>query len=108
MEKADLSAQLYYILDNYKAAIVSLTNCLSDFPESKYREEIMFKLLKAKYMLAVNSIQSKQTERFQDAVDEYYSFIAEFPNSESKKEADEIYDESSRFIKVPENELTNN
>ena len=108
MEKAYISAQLYYNLDNYKASVVSLSNCLADFPDSKYREEIMFKLLKAKFMLAVNSIQSKQTERFQDAIDEYYSYIAEYPQSKNKKEADEMYVEASKFVKEPENELTNN
>lgn len=108
MEKAYLAAQLYYNLDNYKASVVSLNNCLVDFPESKYREEIMFKLVKSKFMLAVNSVQSKQTERFQDAIDEYFSFIAEFPESRNKKEADEIYNEASKYVKEPENELTNN
>jgi outer membrane protein assembly factor BamD len=108
MEKEYLSAQLYYNLDDYKASVVSLTNCLTDFPDSRYREEIMFKLLKSKFQLAVNSIQSKQTERFQDAIDEYFSFIAEFPQSKSKKEADEIYAEASKYVKEPENELTNN
>ncbi len=109
MEKAYLAAQLYYNLDNYKAAVVSLNNCLVDFPESKYREEIMFKLLNSKYLLAVNSVQSKQTERFQDAIDEYFSFIAEFPESKNKKEAENIFREASKFVKQPEdNELTNN
>jgi len=109
MEKAYLSAQLYYNLDNYKAAVVSLSNCLTDYPDSKYRQEIMFKLLKAKYLLAVNSIQSKQTERFQDAIDEYYTYIAEFPESRNKEEADEMYQEASRFVKQPEeNELSKN
>ncbi|HEX2394008.1 MAG TPA: outer membrane protein assembly factor BamD [Bacteroidales bacterium] len=109
MEKAYLSAQLYFNLNNYKAAVVSLSNCLSDFPESKYREVIMFRLLKAKYLLAMNSIQSKQTERFQDAIDEYYTYIAEFPESKNKEEADEIYQDASRFVKEPEeNELSNN
>ncbi|RPH73538.1 outer membrane protein assembly factor BamD [bacterium] len=107
MEKAYISAQLYYNLNNYKAAVVSLGNCLADFPDSKYREEIMFKLLKAKYLLAVNSIQSKQTERFQDAIDEYYTYIAEFPETNNKDEADEIYQDASKFVKEPEeNELS--
>jgi len=107
MEKAYMSAQLYYNLNNYKAAVVSLSNCLSDYPESRYREEIMFKLLKSKYLLASNSVQSKQTERFQDAIDEYYTYIAEFPESSYKKEADEIYQDASRFVKEPEdNELS--
>jgi outer membrane protein assembly factor BamD len=108
IEKAYFSAQLYYNLDNYKASIVALNNCLVDFPDSKYREEIMFKLLKSKYMLAVRSIQAKQTERFQDAIDEYYSFVTEFPESKSKKEADNMYQDASKYIKEPNTELTNN
>jgi len=108
MEKEFISAKLYYNLDNFKASIVALNNCLIDYPDSKYREEIMFLVLKSKYLLAMNSIQSKQTERFQDAVDEYYSFIAEFPESDSKKEADNIYKESSRYIKDPNIETTKN
>jgi outer membrane protein assembly factor BamD len=108
MEKAYLSAQLYYNLDNYKAAVVSLSNCLSDFPETKYREEIMFKLLKSKYLLAVNSIATKQTERFQDAIDEYFTYVAEFPESKNKKEADEIYQDASKYVDEPEeNDLSN-
>jgi outer membrane protein assembly factor BamD len=108
IEKAYLSAQLYYNLDDYRASVVALNNCLIDFPDSKYREELMFKLLKSKYMLAMNSIREKQTERFQDAIDEYYSFIAEFPESKNKKEAVHIFSEASKFVKEPENELTNN
>ncbi len=42
----------------------------------------------------------KQTERFQDMVDEYYSFVAEYPNSKNKKDAEVMYRESSKYIKV--------
>jgi outer membrane protein assembly factor BamD len=108
IEKAYLSAQLYYNLDNYKASITALNNCLIDFPDSKYREEIMFKLLKSKYMLAVKSVQAKQTERFQDTIDEYYAFITEYPESKNKKEANDIYKEASKYTKEPSTELTNN
>jgi outer membrane protein assembly factor BamD len=65
-------------------------------------------LLKSKYLLAVKSIHSKQTERFQDTVDEYYSFITEFPESKNKKEADDMYHVASEYIKVTDKELTNN
>ncbi len=108
MEKSFIAAKLYYNLDNFKASIVALNDCLFDFPESKYREEIMFMLLKSKYLLAENSVQSKQTERFQDTVDEYYSFVAEFPGSKNKKEADDIYNESSKYIKDTNIETLNN
>jgi outer membrane protein assembly factor BamD len=99
MEKEFMAAKLYYNVENYKASVVSLNNCLTDYPDSKYREEIMFMVLKSKYLLALKSVHSKQTERFQDTVDEYYSFIAEFPESDNKKEAEDIYKQSSKYIK---------
>jgi outer membrane protein assembly factor BamD len=109
-EKSFLSARLYYYLNDYKASIVALSGCLVEYPDSKYREDIMFLLLKSKYLLAVKSVQSKQTERFQDAVDEYYSFITEFPESKSKKQADNMYEIASERIKDKntDKELTDN
>jgi outer membrane protein assembly factor BamD len=108
MEKSLISAQLYYNINDFKASVVALNNCLIEFPDSKYREEIMFMLLKSRYMLAIRSIQSKRTERYQDTVDEYFSFIAEFPESKNKKEADDIYQEVTKYIKDTDNELTKN
>ena len=108
MEKAYLSAKLYYNLSDYKAAIVALNNCLNDFPETKMREEITFLILKSKYYLALNSVHTKQTERFQDMVDEYYSFVAEYPQSKNKKDADNMYKESSKYIKEQDTETLKN
>jgi outer membrane protein assembly factor BamD len=68
----------------------------------------MFLLLKSKYLLAINSIQVKQTERYQDTVDEYYSYVAEFPESKNKKEADDIYQNSSKYITETDTETQNN
>lgn len=100
VEKSYLSAKLYYDLEDYKAAIISLNNSLMEYPESKYREEIQYLLFKSKYLLAVNSIESKKAERFQEAVDEYFSFISEFPESKYKKEVQKMYNESLKYIKT--------
>ena len=54
----------------------------------------MFLILKSNYLLADNSIISKQKERFQNTVDEYYSFISEFPESAYKREAERMYEAS--------------
>ena len=59
-----MSAKLYYNLTDYKASIVALNNCLIDFPESKYREEIMFLVLKSKYFLALKQHSVKANRTF--------------------------------------------
>ncbi len=105
VEKSFISARLYFDLEDYKASIVALNNSLTEYPESKYREDILFLILRSNYMLAVNSIVSKQKERFQSAVDEYYSFITEFPESKYRKEADRIFESSSRYLSSDETTL---
>lgn len=98
VEKSFLSARLYYDLEDYKASIVALNNSLIKYPDSKYREEIMFMLVKSSYMLADNSILTKKKDRFQDAIDEYYSFAAEFPESKFIKEANRYYRLSADYL----------
>jgi outer membrane protein assembly factor BamD len=98
VEKSYLSAKLYYNLEDYKASIVALNNSLLKFPESKHREEIMFMLVKSSYMLADKSILSKKKERYQDTIDEYYSFAAEFPESKYLKEATRYYRLAVKYL----------
>lgn len=108
MEKSFISARLYYNLALYKASITALNNCISDFPDTKYREEILFLLLKSRYLYALNSVPERQAERFQEAVDEYFSYVSEFPESSNKKEADTMYDVASSFIDDPDQGIVNN
>jgi outer membrane protein assembly factor BamD len=76
-----LSAENYYKREHYKAAVISLENCLKDYPGTKYREEIMYMLFNSKYEIAYNSYEELQYERFTEAKEEYYFFIDEYPNS---------------------------
>jgi outer membrane protein assembly factor BamD len=92
VEKSYMNAKLYYNLGDYKASIIALKNSLNEFPDTKYREELLFLILKSSYLLADNSIQSKRKQRFQDAIDEYFTFISEFPESNYKKEAQKMYE----------------
>jgi len=96
--KAYLNAKLYYDLGYYKAAIVALRNCLNQYPNTKYREDLMFMLLDSNYLLAINSIPEKQKERFQSTLDEYYSFISDFPNSKYDKSVNKIYKRSKEAL----------
>jgi outer membrane protein assembly factor BamD len=97
VEKSYNSARLYYDLGDYKASIIALKNSLSAYPDTKYREELLFLTLRSSFLLAENSIPSKQKERYQNTMDEYYTFIGEFPDSRYKKEAERIYNEAVTF-----------
>ena len=100
VDKSYLTAKLYYNLGQYKASIIALNNSLGDYPETKYREELMYLLLKSTFLLADNSVVARKKERFQSTLDEYYSFIGEFPQSAYAKDAQRMYDRADRYLKA--------
>lgn len=90
------NAQLYYNLgnfmgNNYESSVIVAQNALKDYPYSKYREEFEFLILKSKYQQAKNSVSEKMGERYSDVVDEYYSFVNNYPESKHLKEAKTIF-----------------
>jgi outer membrane protein assembly factor BamD len=106
--KSYLSAKLYYDFENYKAAVIALNNSLEKNPESKYREELKYMLLKSKYLLATNSVSDKQEERYSNALDEYFSFVDEYPDSDYKKEIEKYYEKASTYLNYKEEDLNIN
>ncbi len=101
--KAYLNASLYYKLgnymgNNYLSAVVAATNAIKEFPNSKYREELAFIILKSKYQQAEKSVLEKMEDRYRDTVDEYYNFTNDFPNSKYAKEAGEIFEKSQKQL----------
>jgi len=106
VEKSFLSAKMYYDFGQYKAAVVALDNSLKEYPDSRFREELMFMLLKSKYLLAVNSVKSKKQERMSSALDEYFTFVDEYPDSEHIKEAEKFYETLAEELNY--NEKTTN
>lgn len=105
--KSYLNAKLYYDFENYKAAVVALDNSLKEFPDSQYREELMYMLLKSKYLLAINSVEDKKQERLSGALDEYFSFVDEYPESQYRKEADKFYETVADLLNYDQQQETN-
>lgn len=106
--KSYLNAKLYYDFDNYKAAVVAIGNSLNKYPDTKYREDLMYMLLKSKYLLAMLSVEDKKQERLSSALDEYFTFVDEFPESKYKKEVDKFYKTTSELLHYNEQETNIN
>lgn len=95
------NAQLYYNMgiyrgNNYESAIITAQNAIKEYPYSKYKEELELLILKAKYQEAQLSVEERKADRFRDVVDEYYSFINNYPDGPSRQEADNIFKIASR------------
>jgi outer membrane protein assembly factor BamD len=71
----------------YEAAIKSYQNVLKEYPDTDFKEDILFDILKSYYNYAGKSISHKQTERYQSALDSYNEFAYSFPDSKYMKEA---------------------
>ncbi|TXK52075.1 outer membrane protein assembly factor BamD [Pontibacter qinzhouensis] len=86
------SARLYYQLRYYKSAVVSLTNFINEHAGSPYSEEAAFLRLDAQYRFALESVVSKQQERFTEAADFYLAFIDLHPQGKFLRDAEKIYE----------------
>ncbi len=91
-------AKLYYKMGDYQAAITSFKNLYKDFPDTKFKEDILFLTLKSYYLYAMNSIPSKKQERFKGALEAYDTFMTFYPNSSYKKEAEELKTASAKEL----------
>ena len=104
VEKSYISAKLYYDMKEYKAAVVALNNSLKEYANTKYREEMMFLKLNSLYLYAEKSMPDKQKERYQATLDDYYSFMEEFPKSQYSKDVNRIFQKTNKYLKtgIPE------
>jgi outer membrane protein assembly factor BamD len=109
VDKSHNNAKLYYDMKEYKAAVVAINNSLKQYSNSKYREEMMFLKLNSLYLYASLSMPDKQKTRYQDALDDYYSFMEEFPKSKYSKDVADIFQKTNKFLKkgIPQTEVNN-
>lgn len=109
VEKELHSAKLYYNLgtyfgnctsggNNYEACIVTSQNVLKDYPYTTLREDFAALIMKSKYQLAASSVEAKRLERYQDAEDECYGFINEYPDSKERSLAEKYIAKCKKVI----------
>ena len=109
VEKELHSAKLYYNLgtyfgnctsggNNYEACIVTSQNVLKDYPYTTLREDFATLIMKSKYQLAASSVEAKRMERYQDAEDECYAFINEYPESKERALAEKYIAKCKKVI----------
>ena len=98
-EKYYRISKQYYFLDDYQAAITSFENVLKDFPDTKYREEAMYMIVKANYTFALKSTDTKKEARLKSTVDSYNKFVSYFPaSSKYSKEVEGYYSSAKKQI----------
>lgn len=100
------SAQLYYDLGQFRAAAVSFTQVLNDYPESGKAEEYKLMAIKSYFRFAELSVEEKKKERFEQVIAECNDFLDRFPQSGLAKEVEKYSTLSQTNIKNLANEQT--
>lgn len=98
-KKAIATADLYYKLREYQAAVQSYENVLQDYPDTRAAAQIRMQILKASYELALNSVDSKKEERLEDAIEAYKVFKDRHGDNEAlMEEANKIYNTTTERL----------
>jgi len=96
--KAFNAGQLYFNMKDYRAAATTFNNMLVRFPDTDRREEIGYFVTKSYYLLAQNSISSKQEERYEKSVASYLDMVDTYPQSSYLGELEKYYNESIKKL----------
>lgn len=103
-QKLFAEGQLYFDLRQYQAATQSFENLLREFPETPNAENVRYMMIRANYLLASNSVYTKQEERYKNTMKYYEIFIDKYPKSKFDKELVTIYKNSTQKLKELEND----
>lgn len=92
-------AKLYVKTERFKSAVISLENTIREFPDSRFREEMQFLLLKSHYLYALNSIEQKKVERYRETINSFTTFADDFgAESEYFSQAEKYFENSRKAI----------
>ena len=93
------TALLYYKMGDYQAAITSFENLMDDYPDTDFKENILYSITKAYYTYAEKSIRSRKDERYEKTIESYNNLIYFFPESEYIAEVEGINEKAHGNLK---------
>lgn len=105
-EKERLAAQLYFDLGQFRAAGVSYTTLLNNFPDSQKSDEYKLMVIRSYFKFAELSVDERKVERYEQVITECNDFIDRFPDSKLIKEVERYISVTNNNIKKLNNEQT--
>ncbi len=94
--KAYEKAKLYYRASGFniaslKSSVISINNFQREFPDSEYNEELAYLKVDAQYNLAKNSLETKQKERYLEAVTFFGELKDKYSTGKYFRAAEKMY-----------------
>ncbi|MCH8556475.1 MAG: outer membrane protein assembly factor BamD [Balneolia bacterium] len=84
---------------NYRAAAVYFGITIDRFPETEFAEKALANQIRALTLFADNSVPVRQSERYQEAIDTYETYLQLFPRGDNRSLAEEYYDRASSGLR---------
>ena len=103
-DKEHRSAKLYFDLASYRAAALSYTSLMNNYPESPKGEEYKLMVITSYFRFANMSIPERQVERYEKVVTEVEDFNDRYPESTLTKQVENFKNSSLNNIKALQNE----
>lgn len=96
------TAKLFLDMGDYLAAVISFSNSVRDFPDTKYDEEISYMTAQAQFLYAKNSSERRQKERYTEAIEFADEYLQAYPEGQYIKDASKIKKDSAKGIDTAE------
>lgn len=92
------TARLYHNIGDYQAAATTFETFIRDFPDTEFREEASFLIVKSYFEFAYNSIPERQQERYGKVMTSFNNFARRYPDSDFMRDATRMKNHAEQVI----------
>ncbi len=92
-------ACLYDKMGDYQAAITSYENLIDDYPDTDFKESVLYSIAKAYYAYAEKSVYLKKEERYEKTIEACNNLAYLYPESEYIDEVNKINQRAHQSLK---------
>jgi len=92
------AGQLYERRDMWKAATTVYEEAFDQYPDTPWADNVLLGAVRTYIRFADRSVQEKQAERYQKAIENYNRLTQLFPESELLQKAEVLYSEARRKL----------
>lgn len=92
------SAEFYMRTKRYRAAATYYDIVIDRFPGTTWAEQALVDQIDAYIQYADNSVQARQEERYQLALESYEKYVQLFPRGSNRSRAEDLYDQARQAL----------
>lgn len=92
------AGEFYKRTSRYNAAAVYYDIVIDDFPETSWAQLALVSQMESYILYAENSVRARQKERFEMALESYYTYLQLFPRGEHRAEMERLYERAQRGL----------